>query len=476
MKVRHLRQSRQLSFAELAHETGMSVSYLNEIEKGKKYPKDDKISILANALQTTEADLLSIDLPAALAPVEDLLQSNFLNEIPLHLFGIDMAKVIEIIADAPMRVSAFISTLLDLSRNYALREENFYFGALRSYLELNNNHFDDLEEAVRQFSKKNNVSVGHAVTSNFLAGILEKKYDYKIVENGLLRYEALQNLRAVFVPKTRELLLNSHLSEEQRVFQFGKELGFNVLNLQERAYTSSLLKVQTFEEALNHFKAGYFSAALLINKENFVKDIDTFLKKTTWDGAFLVALLQKYRVTPETLFQRLTNVLPHHFGVDKLFFLRVIQHKKSGKFDLNKELHLNRRHHPHRNSLDEHYCRRWISVTLLKEFTQVDEINNIKFGIQRSKYFGTDDEYVCLTLARAGAKRNVSVTIGIMVDNDVRKKIAFLNDPAIPTRLVNTTCERCAMTDCTERAIEPTIIKKRNERQQMQAALKEILD
>ena len=47
----------------------MSVSYLNEIEKGKKYPKIDKVTSLANALETSVEELSSTELRDGLAPV-----------------------------------------------------------------------------------------------------------------------------------------------------------------------------------------------------------------------------------------------------------------------------------------------------------------------------------------------------------------------------------------------------------------------
>ena len=50
LKLRELRQERNLSPAELARVCDVSVSYLNEIEKGKKYPKADKILSLSKAL------------------------------------------------------------------------------------------------------------------------------------------------------------------------------------------------------------------------------------------------------------------------------------------------------------------------------------------------------------------------------------------------------------------------------------------
>lgn len=521
LKVRQLRAAQNASFALLAEQTGMSVSYLNEIEKGKKYPKDDKIKLLAKALNTTPEALISQVLPKSLAPVETLLQSNFLNELPLDLFGIELSKVVEIIANAPLRVGAFISTLVELSRNYALREENFYFAALRSYLELHNNYFEDIEDAVSQFVKLHKIPTTHVIPAQFLGSILEKKMDYTLVENGLSEFPELHNMRAIFVPKHRKLLLNEKLNEQQRAFQFGKELGFNALNLKERAYTSSLLRVITFDEALNHFKAGYFSAALLMNREAFIKDTGQILAMEKWDdGASFERLIKKYGATPEMLFQRMTNVLPQFFGLSNLFFLRFIHNLSTNQFDINKELHLNRRHHPHGNGLDEHYCRRWISISLLQDlqkdhqdaqntqntegssevgFQMSDvgisaaeiqnpqsEIKNTegsflssdyKIGIQKSRYFQTNDEYLCFTVARSSSNgRNSSLTIGILIDAEAKKRIRFLNDPTIPSREVSTTCERCAVTNCAERAIAPLVIQRRESRQRLNEALGKILN
>ncbi|MEL7123790.1 MAG: helix-turn-helix transcriptional regulator, partial [Bacteroidota bacterium] len=134
LKVKQLRQKKNLSFSELSNKARLSVSYLNEIEKGKKYPKKDKIIALAEVLETSFDELTSPSLGENLAPVSALVRSNFLNELPLDMFGIELNKVVEIIASAPTRVGAFISTLLEISRNYSLAEEHFYFGALRSYL------------------------------------------------------------------------------------------------------------------------------------------------------------------------------------------------------------------------------------------------------------------------------------------------------------------------------------------------------
>jgi len=478
LKLKQRRQERNLNFADFAKQTGISISYLNEIEKGKKFPKEDKVELLANALGVSVAELTSQDLGKNLMPVAELLHSNFLNELPLDLFDIELSKVVEIIANAPVKVGAFISTLVELSRNYALAEENFYFGALRSYLELHNNYFEDIEQAAAAFVEKNKLPAEGLVPVGQLAKLLEKRYGYTIVENGLSNYPELAGIRSVYIPKNKKLLLNSKLTDMQQAFQFGKELGFNYLGLKERANTASLLRVNSFEEVLSHFKAGYFSAALLLNREAFVRDMEAFFRLPRWDGEFLLHLMRKYQASPEMLLQRMTNVLPKFFGLEKLFLLRIIQTPATGSFKIDKELHLNRRHEPHANALNEHYCRRWLSVSLLADLALMQQGGRYAgalVGAQRSVYFDSKDEYLCFTIARPAypsPDNNVSITIGILVDGALRGQVKFLDDPAITAKEVNTTCERCPIPDCAERAAGPSVVEAKERRKQVQRVLR----
>lgn len=486
LKVKQLRQEKGHSFAELSKQTGMSVSYLNEIEKGKKYPKDDKIVLLADALDTSVMELTSTELDASLAPVEELLQSNFLNELPLDLFGIELNKVAEMIANAPMRVGAFISTLLELSRNYAVLEENFYFAALRAFLEMNNNYFPEIEEAVERFIKENQLPNTRPLPPEALARLLEKEYGYQIKFSGLDAYPELRHLRSVYLPEKKTLLLNGALSPMQRAFQLGKESAFHYLNLKERANTSSILRGRVFEEVLNHAFATYFSVALHLPLQSFLQDMRTFFQADRWDGEAFMAIMNRYNASPEMFYHRLTNVIPRYFGMPKLFFLRFIHNEETDRFEIDKELHLNRRHHPHGNGVFEHYCRRWVSLSLLKDLSEMQAEGKYVSTIvraQRSRYFGTEDEYLCLTIARPGTSTskplgptqpasNVSVTLGLLINDDVRQQVKWLNDPSIQLREVNKTCERCPLTDCEERAAPPTVIEKREKFKNIMSRLK----
>ena len=478
LKLRQLRIEQNLSSKELAKVAKISLSYLNEIEKGKKYPKPDKINRLAEVLGTTYEDLVSLELSGKLAAIGELLHSNFLNELPLDLFGIELSKVIEIIANSPLRVGAFISTLVELSRNFALKEENFYFHAARAYQELHNNYFEDIEKFIDQFTNTYKLPHNRAVPANFLAKILKKDFNYKIEENDFADYPDLAHLRSIYIPKKNKLMLNEQLNERQKSLQLGKELAYNYLQLQERITTSSFFKVRNFQTVLNNYIAGYFAVGLLIQRKAFIKDLAYFFEQTQWDKSFLLQLLLKYNVSPEVLFQRF-NVLPAHFELSKLFFIRMIHDPKEDTFQIDKELHLNRKHDPHANGLDEHYCRRWLPTSQLQKLANNEETTGQPtVGIQRSKFTKTGDEYLCFTIARPAyfpSKKNVSVTIGLLVDEDLKNKVKFLNDTTISRKQVSVTCERCAITDCKERVVPPIVVEKRQKRQRIQAALKQLM-
>ncbi|HAF76204.1 MAG TPA: DNA-binding protein, partial [Maribacter sp.] len=51
LKLKQIRTEKDLSLSGLSKICGLSKSYLNEIEKGKKYPKPDKIILLSEKLE-----------------------------------------------------------------------------------------------------------------------------------------------------------------------------------------------------------------------------------------------------------------------------------------------------------------------------------------------------------------------------------------------------------------------------------------
>jgi transcriptional regulator with XRE-family HTH domain len=479
LKLRQLRAEQGLSLAELAQKIGMSVSYINEIEKGKKYPKTDKIMAIARALEVSYDSLVSLKLTKNLAPVEELLNSDILNELPLDLFGLEPRKLVEFISNAPAKLNAFISTLVEVARNYDMRQEHFFFAALRSYQELHDNYFPELEDAVSRFTRQFGIDPEPPVDVQQLQQILEETYHYEVDTHQLAQYPDLASLRSVFHPgPPRRLLINPALTPSQRAFLLGKELAFNYLGLEERPYTSTYIRVKSFEQVLNNFKASYFSVALLMNQELVVEDMKGLFEQENWDGEALLSIMNRYDASPEMFFHRLTNILPQAFGLNRLFFLRFNNERSSEDYFLTKELHLSELHNPHGNAIHEHYCRRWITLTILHELErrqqQTGALAEPVAGAQYSQYVHSDNEYLCFSIARPNTpapNENVSVTIGLLVSEELKQQIRFWQDPAIPVRQVSATCERCPLTDCEVRAAPPAVLREQARMDQKEAAL-----
>ena len=485
LKLRELRQERNLSPAELARVCDVSVSYLNEIEKGKKYPKADKILSLSKALDVRYDQLTSLELPRRLEPIGELLNSKMLKEFPLEIYGLEPARIIELIANAPARMNAFISTIFEIARNYEMRQEHLFLAALRSFQEMHDNYFEELEQDVRAFVGSHQLSTTAPFDLSQLERVLTEEYGYTLDRETLGRHAVATQarLRSVFQPKTRRLLLRPGLSRGQQAFVLGREVAFNYLKLSERPYANSSLQVSSFDAVLNNFKASYFAGALLMEEESLLRDVKKFFEAKKWQPELLLNLMTQYNVSPEMFMQRLTSLLPRHFGLQSLFFLRFDQADAIAPYELTKELHLARLHNPHGNELNEHYCRRWVSLRLLDEarallVPDTAETPVTVAGAQKSRYFGTDDEYLCFTLARAGTSTQValSVTVGLRCDDNLQRHVRFLADPALPFRTVNETCERCPIEDCESRAAAPTEIVRLAERAAFAAAVAELVE
>ncbi len=459
LKLKQIRLKKDLSLFGLSKLTGLSKSYLNEIEKGKKYPKTDKIALLAEKLDVPYDSLVSLKLDKNLAPVGELLQSKVLKELPLELFGIKESDLIDIVANAPTKVTAFVSTIIEIAKQYSFGKENFYLAAVRSFQEANNNFFPELEKAVLDFAKAYQINLTGSVSSQELEEVLTEEYGYTINNDDLKTYKALGTLRSVFVPKTKTLLIADHIDEAQRTFIYAKEIGYNFMGIQERLYTFTWIAFQNFDQVLNNFYASYFAGALTIPRKHLKKHIDAFLAKPRFDKTFLTGIKNNYNASPESLYQRLTNILPNDYLLENLFFLRFGHKKGSNRYDITKELHLTHQHSPHGNATNEKYCRRWVSIRVLQEIAKTDSEHHM--DLQISHY--PDDGLSYLVFASATRDpfqpdTYRSVGIGLQVTDALRKKVNFLDDPAITTSNVGITCERCAITDCDVRQAPATML------------------
>ncbi len=459
LKLKQQRQKKGWSLQDLSNKTGLSKSYLNEIENGKKYPKHDKILQLSEILDCKFDDLVSTKLDKTLAPVSEILKSDFFKEIPLELFGINRSSLINIISEAPKKVTAFINTLIEISQNYNLGKERFYFSVVRSFQEMYDNYFPEIEEKASEFIRDYKLDSFKNMNSKKLENILQEQFGYEIISEDFTQYHELNTLRSLFVPEKKLLLLNQLLDENQKIFILAKEIGFNILGITLRPNTYSWVDFESFEELLNNFYASYFAGCLLIPKDEIVECFSDFLSEKKWNPEKFDALINRFTNSPETFYYRLTNVLSSEIGLKDLFYLCFTKKKESDKIIMLKELHLNHQQAPHAKATNEHYCRRWVAVKNLNKLTDNEKLTDA----QISHYKDSGLSYLVISTSQKNPfsdGTNRSYCIGILLNSNSLKKIHFAKSESIQTENVGVTCETCSIADCEVRQAPPIRIEK----------------
>ena len=475
LKVRHYRQARGFGLKELKDRSSLSISYLSEIEKGRKYPKPDKLLLLAKALEVSFDDLVSLEMDDELRPVRDLLESPFIREFPFHVYGVELHSVLSLLAEEPSKAGAMVRTALEIGRLYDLRVEHFLLAALRSYQYLRQNYFADIESAAEGFRGELGLAEGEIPTAEALCRVLQEDHGYQVDSEELSQVEDLAHLRSVFRGGSPpRLWLNGRLRPSQQAFMAGRELAYLRLGLGERSETSPALEVTSFDQVIHDFEAAYFSGAVLLDRHSLEKDLAQFFESRHWSPSDFLELLERYRTTPETFFYRLSQLLPARFGLRDLFFVRFNHRANTEERRLTKILDLSGLSIPYGLDEQEHYCRRWVGLESLDD----SEGSALRATIQRARFLVDESEYLVFSLSRPlslAPDVRSSVSLGLRLDPRLRRRLRFFQDSSIPRRDVHLTCERCPLPDCAERAAPPVLVEQQEVRERRAQALGQLL-
>ncbi len=401
MKLRNYRKEKGLGLKELAAVSGLSASYINEIEKGKKYPKAEKIMLLAEGLGVEYNDLVSISLTGRLSEVSELLfSSSVLGSFPFQLFGITFENVMELFTASPKKAVAFITTIMEISRSYDMHVEQFFLASLRAYQEMHNNYFEDVEEIADQFVSRQQWKHYPPPGVEELTATLLESHGVEARAADLSKYEELKKQRFIFLPgNPSQLLLNDQLAPSQHVYS-----------------------------------------------------------------------------------HRLSQILPGLFKITELHYLRFERSAGDNEILLTKELNMPRTLVPSGVRLKEHHCRRWLPVSLIEDLESGQKngkTENILIGVQRAQFMGSGKEVLFISIAHSLRLRtniNRCVSLGLSIDKSLKEKVKFLDDPQIPVKQVNQTCERCQLdkSQCSERAAPPNIYKSEEKEDGLNQALEQL--
>ena len=237
-------------------------------------------------------------------------------------------------------------------------------------------------------------------------------------------------------------------------FLLARELGYCYFDIKDRSITSTPDRVRSFQQVLNDFRASYFAGALLMPRAAMINDLEAFFEQKTWDPQPLLDMLDRYGATPEMLLYHFSELIPQFFGLP-IHFLRF--HHTDGKYRLYKRLNMSQLLLQSGIGLNEHHCRRWLSLRLLKDLDEGAESANPKspvsnfqstpplVGVHISEFLDSRERYLGIGFARPlvlSPNVSSSVVVGFQVTPGLKNTIRFVEDPTIQHVIINETCER----------------------------------
>ncbi len=474
IKIKSYRTRLGLSLQELSKKTTIAVSYLSEIESGKKYPKPEKLIRLAQALEVDYDTLVSSKVSKSLDPFTALINSDLVKQFPFHLFGISASDILGLFKNNPEHAHAFLQTFLQISRAYDMSLENFLFAALRTYVRQSQNFFPDLENLAKQYAQQRKID-GAPPSFQQLKKILQENHAYTVEQKELTEHPDLNGFRSILRAKGL-LSINGNLLESQKAFILAREIGFLKLAIINRPLTSSWIKVQNFDQLVNNFKASYFGGALLLQQDRVAQDLQQMMERPEWDGDSFQKLLDRHKATPEMLLHRLSQLLPGVLGLQNVFYFRFVNAVDHLSIMLTKELNMTDSLISYGLGMNEHHCRRLLPLRLLKKIHH-DKVP-LAVGAQKIEFVKNGTSFLLFSMARPlslSKTRGSAIALGIKIDKKSESIIKFINDPTIEIEKVSESCERCPLTDCSERVVEASMISKQNALEKQELALQKFI-
>ena len=462
LRAARLHQGR--SIRALARRTGISPSYISELEAGKKFPGDETLSTLLDALDLRPSDVFR---PPGHARAWD----GLMREFGTDLFGFDATELSRLLSDAASSAAPMVRTWLEIGQTYSSRVESFLFAALRSYQRDHRNHFPDLERAAWDFRMSADLADADAPQGadhleSKLEHVLVRRFGIRVGRQELSPHPDLNSFRSVsFAGPAPVLYVNNDLLPSQRAFILAKEIGSVILGVERRTTTSPWLGVDSFEQVLDNYRTSYFAGAVIMPEAAFTRRMTAFLARPTWSEARLVQLMNAFSATPEMFFYRLGQIAAEKLHLDEHFFMRLSMRTE---VSVSKLFNMTSLPIPKTLWTNEHFCRKWAGDVMLREraerrhhaYSRSSRLHAPTARAQRVHLVDDDVDLLMVAMSRPlqlGESGDSAVVIGFPLHDSARAGIGFRSDPKVPRIQAGITCERCSLSECAVRAAPPSL-------------------
>lgn len=448
-KVRKERRSKGLSQSVLSKKLGISASYLNLIESGRRTITVPLLIKIGNELSLSLKDLTVENNKRLLSDVMEVLSNELFED--LDITNHDTAEFISNnpnIAKALLALNDTYRSLRDDTQNRleALDVESSVkerkssrlpVEIVSDFLQENKNYFDVLEKKAESIRQEIYFEEGHRTIGHSLIQHLFKEHSTKVKvvtpeenEKSVKRYD--RNKNTLFVSEMLNYSSrNFHLAYQIAFFE-GEEVINKIIN-------KNKISSQDVIDLLKISLLNYLASAILMPYDDFLNAT----KKFRYD---VELLMHHFATSFEQVTHRLTNLQkPNNEGVPFHFL------KTDNAGNVSKRFSLSGIHIPRHGGA----CPRW---NVYSAFSSPGKINTQISRMPDGKV------YFCIARAfekgieKYGAIKSF-VSIGLGCDMRYAKELTYADGMDLQNKKLETpigiSCRICPRTDCEQRAFPP---------------------
>ena len=448
-KVRKERRSKGLSQSDLSKNLGISASYLNLIESGRRTITVPLLIKIGNELSLSLKDLTIESNKRLLSDVMEVLSNELFED--LDITNYDTTEFISNnpnIAKALLALNDTYRSLRDDTQNRleeldvrsSVKERKLSrlpVEIVSDFLQENKNYFDSLEKKAENIRQKIYFEEGHRTIGHSLIQYLFNAHNtfVKVVtpaeeEKYVKKYD--KNKNTLFVSEMLNYSSrNFHLAYQIAFFEGEEDINYIINNNKiSSPDVINLLKISLLN---------YLASAILMPYDNFILTA----KKFRYD---VELLMHHYATSFEQVTHRLTNLQrPGNEGVPFHFL------KTDNAGNVSKRFSLSGIHIPRYGGA----CPRW---NVYSAFSSPGKINTQISRMPDGKV------YFCIARAfekgieKYGAIKSF-VSIGLGCDMQYAKELTYSDGMDLQNKKLETpigiSCRICPRTDCEQRAFPP---------------------
>jgi predicted transcriptional regulator/transcriptional regulator with XRE-family HTH domain len=308
-KVRRLRQNRGLTQAVLAERLGISTTYLNLLENGRRRLTPDLLIRLARTLSIDLEEFGPEDDARIVADLEEVFSEPLFEQAPVDRREMealvverpDVARAIlrlhQAYAAARSSAESLAARAMDSSELATMDRVRLSSEQVSDFIQRHGNHFPELETAAEQVWRDARLDQD-GLYSGMIAH-LERQHGVSV---RVLKVSELRGAVRRFDPVRKELLLSETLRRGSRNFQVATQLGLLTCGdtIARLAEASELTSDES--RALGRLAlASYFAAAVVMPYGDFLKNTEA----VRYD---IELLGHRFRVGWEQVCHRLTTL------------------------------------------------------------------------------------------------------------------------------------------------------------------------